>query len=212
MKNGAFNLDTIYNKKKQTIGVDIDNVLFEIPIMDHVNRVFGSNYTMNDFKDWSFSNLPEIVRQEIFAAFSSSEFMCNTKPYWNNYCTIRDWHMAGHKLYAITRRSLNLIEGTRKQLEKHYPGLFEDFIFVTKNDSKARWLKEINATIHIDDWDVEDSLDAGIPTMLITNENTPYNWNLRKNPNLYQASSLQHVIIDHSKWNSEIKEAEKPLH
>ena len=72
MKNGAFNLDTIYNKKKQTIGVDIDNVLFEIPIMDHVNRVFGSNYTMNDFKDWSFSNLPEIVRQEIFAAFSSS--------------------------------------------------------------------------------------------------------------------------------------------
>lgn len=198
------NLENIVNKinskGKLTIGVDIDNVLFHIPIVEHINEVFETDYTYADIQDWSFNNLPDNIRREAMSAFKSTEFMCSTKPYWNNYCTLRDWKLQGHTLYAITRRSLNLIEGTRSQLERHYPDLFRDFIFVTPTDSKAYWLKKIRANVHIDDWDVEDSVDAGIETWLITNDQTQYNWTKRSDTRLNQAKSLQHIHLDHSKW------------
>jgi len=201
-----YNIDTIVNKikskNKLTVGVDIDNVLFHIPIVEHINEVFDTNYTYEDISDWAFKNFPDHVCAEAMAAFKSPEFMCSTKPFWNNYCTLRDWKLAGHTLYAITRRSVNLMSDTGRQLDRHYPNIFKDFIFVTPEDSKARWLKYVSADLHIDDWDVEDSVAAGIPTWLITNDKTKYNHKFRSNTNLYQASSLEHVKLDHTKWQS----------
>ena len=201
-----YNIDTIVNKikskNKLTIGVDIDNVLFDTPIIEHINEVFDTKYTYEDQIDWDFTNFPEHIRQEAFAAFKTSEFMCSTKPYWNNYCTLRDWKLAGHTLYAITRRSVNLMSDTGRQLDRHFPNIFKDFIFVTPDDSKARWLKYVGADLHIDDYDVEDSVAAGIPTWLITNDKTKYNHKFRSNTDLYQATSLQHVRLDHTKWQS----------
>jgi len=198
------NLDNIVNKfnskNKLTIGVDIDNVLFDIPIVEYINDRFDEKYTYNDFTDWGFSNVPEYIRNEIFSVFKTNSFMCNTVPFWGNYCTLRDWKLAGHTLYAITRRSLNLVEKTAEQLDKHYPNIFKDFIFVTPSDSKAYWLNKIRASVHIDDWDVDDSLAAGIETWLITNDKTKYNWNKRNIPGLYQAESLKYVHLDHAKW------------
>lgn len=203
------NLDNIVETKKRknnlTVGIDVDNVLFYIPILEYINSQFNENFNDSDLSDWSFSNFSETIRSEIFAAFRSTEFMCNSKPYWGNFCTLRDWAAEGHRLYAVTRRSWNLYDSTCRQLEKHYPGLFMDCIFVKENESKTKYLKSIGANVHIDDYDVEDSLNAGIKTWLITNDKTCYNHGFRTNPYLHQASSISHVkniLKSDEKWLS----------
>jgi len=188
------------NTRGKVISIDIDGVLFRIPIIEYINAEFGEKYTYEDFTDWNLSNFPEHIRNEMFAAFRSTEFMCSTKAYWGTYSTLRDWKLAGNKLFAITRRDPNLIDGTRYQFEKEFPGLFVNCFFVAPNESKATYLKSINADIHIDDYDVEDSVAAGIKTYLITNEETGYNHFLRDNHKLNQALSLSHVKLDDSKW------------
>lgn len=190
------NLDNIVKsskKKVKTIGVDVDNVLFRIPTIEYINSQFNTNYTYDDMKDWSFSNFPKDIQDEVFRAFRSPDFMCRTKPYWNNYCTLRDWHLEGHKIYAITRRAFNLYNKTEQQILNHYPNIFQGMIFVKPNESKAKFLKGIDADIHIDDYDVEDSVMAGIETWLITNEETKYNHHLRNNLGLNQAARLEYV-------------------
>jgi len=187
-------LDNIVkNKKIKTIGVDVDNVLFRIPTIEHINATFNEKYTYDDLTDWEFRNFPKHIQDEIFYAFRSTDFMCKTKQIWGNFSTLRDWKLEGHKIFAITRRAPNLYSKTAMQLENQYPNIFEDMIFVRPNESKAKFLKNIGATIHIDDYDVLDSVEAGINTWLITNNETKYNWNLRSNYGLNQAESLMYV-------------------
>lgn len=201
------NIDNIINKmnfKKRglNISVDVDNVLFRIPIIEHLNQVFGEKYTYSDFKDWEGTGFPEHVRNEMYAAFKSSEFMCKTKSYWGNYSKLRDWKAEGHKIFAISRRAPHLIEKTWMQMDREYPGIFTYLYCVAPNESKLKYLHAINADVHIDDWDVLDSVNAGINTWLITNEETCYNHPLRENVNLRQAYSLQHVKLgkEEEKW------------
>lgn len=203
------NLDNIMNKAKkrnvQTIGVDVDNVLFYIPILESINKEFGEKYTDSDLNDWSFQNFPEHIRNEVFGAFCSTEFMCSTSPIWGNYSTLRDWAAEGNKLYAITRRAWNLYDGTCRQINRHYPGLFEDVIFAKDTESKVKYLKSIGATVHIDDYDVEDSVNCGIKTWLITNEKTAYNHKFRTNSKLNQAetiSNVRNILRSDEKWLS----------
>lgn len=189
-------LDNIVKSKTKsvkTIGVDVDNVLFNIPTMEYINSLGSEKYTYEDFTDWDFKNFPKHIQDEVFYAFRSTEFMCKTKSFWGNYSTLRDWKLEGHKIFAITRRASNLYSKTGMQLDNQYPNIFEDMIFVRPNESKAKFLKSVGATIHIDDYDVLDSVDSGINTWLITNDKTRYNWHLRSNPFLNQAESLMYV-------------------
>jgi hypothetical protein len=200
------NLDNIVakanNRKRLTVGIDVDNVLFRIPLIEHLNMVFDEKYTYEHFVDWDGGNFPDHHRHEMFAAFKSPEFMCKTKSYLGNYSTIRDWKLAGHRMIAITRRAPNLYDGTRWQLEKEFPGAFSKLIFVAPNESKADWLLDVGADVHIDDYDVLDAAEAGIKTWLITNEETRYNWDLRESEYLNQALELKYVKLgkDEEKW------------
>ena len=188
--------------KRLVIGVDVDNVLFRIPMIEYMNETCDEKYTYENLTDWDLKNFPERARNEMLAAFRVPSFMCKSKPYWGNYSTLRDWKVAGHRLFAITRRSFNLISPTETQFDIHYPGLFSDCIFVPDGESKADYLLDIGADVHIDDYDVLDSVESGIKTWLITNEETRYNWGLRENVGLNQAHSLAHVRIgkDEEKW------------
>ena len=89
--------------------------------------------------------------------------------------------------------AFNLYNKTEQQILNHYPNIFQGMIFVKPNESKAKFLKGIDADIHIDDYDVEDSVMAGIETWLITNEETKYNHHLRNNLGLNQAARLEYV-------------------
>lgn len=191
-----YKLDNIVKstqKKTKTVGVDVDNVLFHIPIIEYINDFSGEKFTYDDLIDWNFGNFSKMIQDEVFHAFRSTDFMCRTKPYVDNFGTLRDWKLEGHKLFAITRRSFNLYSKTEQQILYHFSDFFQDLIFVKPNESKAKYLKMLNADVHIDDYDVLDSVEAGIETWLITNDKTKYNWNLRNNPNLNQAESLKYV-------------------
>lgn len=196
MRIKMMNLDNIVKsskKKVKIVGVDVDNVLFRIPTIEYINDLFGTKYTYEDMNDWTFSNFPKEIQDEVFHAFRSTDFMCRTKPYWGNYCTLRDWKLEGHKIFAITRRAYNLYNKTEQQILNHFPNIFQDMIFVKPNESKAKFLRNLDEDIHIDDYDVEDSVMAGITTWLITNEETKYNHYLRNNLGLNQADCLQNV-------------------
>jgi uncharacterized HAD superfamily protein len=194
-------ISEIKSKKREIrVGVDIDNTLIYIPVIAYINHKFGTSYTDADFKEWDLSNFPVEIANEVKFQFTNPEFMCKTRGYIWSYPTVRDWHASGIKLYAITRRAPNLFRDTRYQIEREFPGIFEDVFFVSPTDSKARLLRKVEADIHIDDYDVDDTIRSGIKTWLITNESTTYNHHLRENTRLNQALSLRYVKVDEKKW------------
>lgn len=199
------NLDGIISgikakKKEMRVGIDIDNTLIYIPTIAYINHKFKTNYTDADFKEWGLTNFPKEISDDVRYQFSNPDFMCRAHGYLWSYPTVRDWHAEGKKLYAITRRAPHLYRDTRAQIEREFPGMFEDVFFVGHNDTKSRILKKIDADVHIDDWDVEDAVRAGVKTWLITNETTPYNHHLRANTRLNQALALRYVKLDEKKW------------
>lgn len=199
------NLDSIVasarsKKKEVRIGIDIDNTLVHIPVIAYVNRKFGTDYKESDFTEWGLTNFPKEIAEDVRMQFTNPDFMCRARGYIWAFPTVRDWAAQGYKLFGVTRRTPNLIRGTYDQIEREFPGLFQDIFFVNPSDSKARFLKKIDAEVHIDDWDVEDSLRAGIKTWLITNEHTAYNHGFRSNTRLNQALELRYVKLDETKW------------
>lgn len=203
------NLDAVVSSfknksKKHVIGVDVDNTLFHIPVLEYVNSKYkkedGSKYTHDDVTSWSFSNFPDYIRQDILEQFLNPNFMCTIKPDWGTYGKLRDWHSEGIRLFAVTRRASILGQHTWAQINKEFPYVFEDMFLVRPNESKASVLKYLGCSVHIDDWDVEDSIKAGIQTWLIANEKTQYNMHLRTNTLLNQALELKYVNLDRDKW------------
>ena len=194
---------SIKRKRELRIGVDIDNTLIHIPVIEYINHKYGTDYKYSDFTEWGLSNFPKAIAEDVQRQFTNPDFMCRARGYMWSYPTIRDWHAAGHKLYAVTRRHPCLIRDTKIQIEKEFPGMFEDFFFVSPSDSKARLLKKVDADIHIDDWDVDDSIFSGIKTWLITNDYTHYNHGMRVNPRYNQALGLQYVKLDEKKWKTQ---------
>jgi hypothetical protein len=200
------NLDDIVktiklNRKTPVVGIDIDNTLFNIPTVEFINKTFGTSYVEEDVTDWSFKNFPDHIRKAVLEKFVDPDFMCRLQPDWDTYGTIRDWCSKGAKIYGVTRRAGNLVTYTDHQINKNFPGLFQDVFYVRPHESKTKYLTHIGATHHIDDWDVEDSIDAGIQTWLIANKHTMYNSHLRTHVGLYQAESVKYVKLEHSKWN-----------
>jgi len=201
------NLDAVVSSfknksKKHIVGVDVDNTLFHIPVIEYVNKKYGTKYTNDDVTSWSFSNFPELIRRDILEQFLNPNFMCTLKPDWGTYGKLRDWHVEGIRLFAVTRRASILGQATWTQLNKEFPNVFEDMFIVRPQESKASVLKYLGCTVHIDDWDVEDSIKAGIQTWLIANERTQYNKELRTNTSLNQALEIKYVNLDRDKWIS----------
>jgi len=188
------NNSTRTRSKLLNIGIDIDNTLFYIPILEYINSKYNENYKHRDIYDWSFSNFPEHIRNDIFQQFKSSEFMCSLKGIHGTYQTIRDWHSAGHKIFLITKRDFCLQNDTYAQVEREFPGLIQDVGFVG-DDSKQAALRYYRIGLYIDDFHVEDSADIGIPTWMITNEATHYNHLKRTDMRLNQAEALRHVRL-----------------
>jgi len=197
------NLDTIVKNQNQTIrnrsnlrniGIDIDNTLFYIPIVEYVNEKFGESYNHYDISDWSFSNLPEHIRQDIFQQFKNPDFMCRLHSLPGAFSTIRDWHSAGHRIFLITSRDFSIRRQTEDMIRKEFLDLVEEVGFVGHDNKKAA-LKYYRITDFIDDYCVEDGLELKINTWLITNEKTVYNHSKRTDMRLNQAAALKHVRL-----------------
>ena len=180
--------------KLLNIGIDIDNTLFNLPIIEYINKTYNENYKERDIRDWEFSNFPEHIRNDILAQFKNPEFMCRLRSIYGTYQTIRDWHSVGHRIYLITKRDLGLRNETESQIHREFPGIISDVAFVGNDDKKAA-LKYYRINLFIHDYHVEDSLDLNIPTWMITNESTHYNHSKRADSRLSQAAALRHVRL-----------------
>lgn len=182
-------------KRETRIGVDVDNTLVHIPIIEYVNHKYNTSYTEAEFKDWDLSFLPPEISKDVFEQFKNPDFMCRCRGYYGAYGKLRDLHASGVKMWAITRRHHNLINGTYSQIDTEFPGLFENIFFVKPEESKVKYLNYINADALIDDWDIEDAVKANYKVWLITNEHTAYNHHLRSNTRLNQALAIRYVRV-----------------
>lgn len=182
-------------KREVRMGIDIDNTLVHIPVIEYINLTHKTSYTEADFTDWDLSNFPKEIREDVFAQFKNPDFMCRCRGYYGAYGKLRDLHASGVKLWAITRRAPNLIGGTYAQIDKEFPGIFEDIFFVRPEESKVKYLTYINADVLVDDWDVDDAVKAGFKVWLVTNEHTAYNHHLRTNTRLNQALAVRYVRL-----------------
>jgi hypothetical protein len=183
-------------KREIRIGVDVDNTLVHIPVIEYVNQKYGTDYKTGDMLDWEMTNFPANIREDVLRQFKNPDFMCRCRGYYGAYGKLRDLHAAGVKLWAITRRDPCLINGTYSQIDMEFPGVFEDVFFVKPEQSKTLYLKHIRADILVDDYDIEDAVRDGYKVWLITNEHTTYNHKYRTNTKINQALSLRYIRLD----------------
>jgi uncharacterized HAD superfamily protein len=189
-------ISEVKGRKHETrIGVDIDNTLVHLPVIEYINLTYKTEYTEADFTDWNMNNFPKEIKEDVLNQFKNPEFMCRCRGYYGAYGKLRDLHASGVKLWGITRRAPNLINGTYAQIDKEFPGIFEDIFFVRPEESKVKYLTYINADILIDDWDVDDAVKAGFKVWLVTNEHTAYNHHMRSNTRLNQALAVRYVRL-----------------
>ena len=182
-------------KRETRIGVDIDNTLVHVPVIEYINHKYGTSYTEAEFSDWNMNNFPTHIKEDVLQQFKNPDFMCRCRGYWGAFSKLRDYHAKGVKLWAITRRAPSLINGTYAQIDNEFPGIFEDIFFVKPEQSKTQYLRYINADVLIDDYDVEDAIAENYKVWLITNEHTAYNHHLRNSTLINQALAVRYVRV-----------------
>lgn len=192
VKTHSSNIRTRTNMRN--IGIDIDNTLFYIPIIEYINEKFGMTYNHYDLTDWYMNNMPEHIRQDVCSQFKNPEFMCQLKSIPGTFQTIRDWHSAGHRIYLITKRDFSIRRQTEAMIDREFLGFVEEIGFVG-DDNKKGALKYYRITDFIDDFCVEDGTDLNINTWMITNEKTVYNHSKRNIMKINQAENLNHVRL-----------------
>lgn len=169
------------------IGVDLDSTLIKMTVCGKAAKKLGYDYTDKDVIDWYQSNFPEDMKNLIFEMFQDPDMMCeDVEPIEGSQDKIKEWTDAGHKIVLITARGDVLKESTIKFINLLYPEI-EDINFVGFNESKLDTLVQKNVQIYIDDavHNVMDSISLNIPTILISNKFTKYNWEFRDNPKLH---------------------------
>lgn len=197
-ENKMQSLDVLAKRRGQLhIGIDIDNTLVQLPVIQRINREFNTRYTEADLNDWSLSNFPEAIQEFIFDLHVDPHFMCvESKAAPGTRDVLIKWKTKGHKLYAISKRDPILAEATMTQFDQEFYGLFSDIEFVKKSTTKMDSLKKFGIDVYMDDYEVEDALALGLKTFLITNDQTHYNWHKRANTKLNQAAYIRHVHIE----------------
>lgn len=180
-------------KRLLNIAVDIDNTLITLPVIPYLEKVHGLKMKPADFTHWDFRNLPDAIRADLLSQFKNPEFVCTTRAIVEAYARLRDWHAAGHRIFLITKRDVSLFGPTWSQIEREFPGMVEDIAFIAPDENKKAALKYCRADLFVDDYYVQDGLDLGIPTWLISNDDTAYNHELRQNEQLNQALNISYV-------------------
>ena len=58
-------------KREIRIGVDVDNTLVHIPVIEYVNQKYGTDYKTGDMIDWEMSNFPANIREDVLRQFKN---------------------------------------------------------------------------------------------------------------------------------------------
>ena len=108
--------------------------------------------------------------------------MCSLKPIDGAIEKVKSWTDAGHKVVVITSRAITLANATEKMLRESFPTVGNFYVSDWKGSGKKGFMETEKLDVWVDDspFDVEPALELGIKTYLISNDETKYNWEVRK--------------------------------
>ena len=166
------------------IGLDIDQTMYHLDVVDRVSHLLGLNYKTEDVKHWMYdkqriNGFPKYFTDLVFAHFDKPDYMCKLKSYNGVYHKLLEWINARHKLYVISARKPSVQIETVQMLIKDFgSGFFESIHFVEhKTNAKENLFKELKLDIWIDDnpKDIENACHLGLMVYGINNKYTKYN-------------------------------------
>ena len=178
------------NKKRQTIAIDIDDVLAQSAkkIIEYGNQKWGMSLTINDY-DEDFTKLWQVDNEEMRRRFDEYVEFGALSTYEHNLdaMSVLEKLKNNYDLIVITYRSTTLKNDTITWINEKYPGIFEEahihfagfWDTVTDGNSihctKGELVKNLNADYLIDD-QLKHCLSVsklGIESILFGN----YSWN-----------------------------------
>lgn len=168
--------------KKLNIGLDIDNTMFKLNVMDLLSTNKGAQYDSEQIYNWDLSDSwisPEL-KKEIKSWFKDDKIMSSLEILDGTKEKLEQWKKEGKSLYSVTARSLRIKDSTIDMLENNFgKDMFSGIAFSSKHtkDKPYYWgYYDINVWIDDNPHDVKTALELGIPTVYgISNEHTSYN-------------------------------------
>ncbi len=173
-------------KRKYKIGVDLDSTLIETHAAAIAAKELGYDIHNKDVTRWNHLNFPEDLRNKIMEYFMDPCHMCDqARPIEKSQETIKRWSEEGHEIILITARSESLSESTIKMVNRLYPEI-KDIHVVGVDQSKKSVMLSKKIDFWVDDapHGVLDALSIGIPTFMVSNNYTKYNWTILDNPDI----------------------------
>lgn len=169
-----------------TIGVDLDSTLIETNAAEMAARELGYAIGNKDVTKWNHLNFPEDLREKIMEYFMDPVHMCDqAKPIEGSQATITEWTKSGHNIVLITARAETLKESTVEMVKRLFPEINEIHVVgVDKSKISVMLEKEIDFWVDDAPHGVLDAIKVGIPTYMISNNYTKYNWPVRDHGSL----------------------------
>ena len=162
------------------IGVDLDDVVIDLQnaIVSFHNERYGTAFTRNDHRTFNLWEVWGCSREEAVGRiyeFFQSDWFFNVPPMMHAETGLHALAARGHELYAITDRTNDVVEETKKWIAQHFPETFQEIHFAnhfTKSGparKKSEICRELGITTLIDD-SKDNAIDcaaAGIRVLLL---------------------------------------------
>lgn len=153
-------------------GIDLDGVIFDT---DYVSKMAHDKFAL-DYEppaDFEFSNYESKVKEAILDMFYDPYIMADNMPLAelqdSIYKHLKQMKDLGHELYIISSRVESVRQRTKTRLNRCFPDLFEDIIFVDKSEDKIEEIQKLEIDIMVDDSPVviEQCIENDIECILI---------------------------------------------
>lgn len=163
------------------IGVDLDNTLYKDDAIEIASKELGYLYDSNYHTSWDLSFFPRELQERIKEIWRDPAHMGNLTPQEGVKETLKAMKDAGNSIVVVTARNPDLKECSKTMIQRDFGGLIDKVYVVGLDQNKTPLLKKIGVELWIDDapHQVLDTHEAGIKTVMISNDATKYNWLVR---------------------------------
>jgi 5'(3')-deoxyribonucleotidase len=180
------------------IGCDLDSTLVDLSnvICNKINKELGYHYKTADILDWYWECFPKDYRDRSNELYKDPIFMTSIPPFAGAIEKLIEWNKQGHKLYVLTARSTCIAKQTKEYVKSLFSTVDETFV-VGNTEDKKDLMESLKLNFWIDDSPkgAKISLDLGISTYLISNEESPYNWKARSYTGIHVVSAVKDIVI-----------------
>jgi 5'(3')-deoxyribonucleotidase len=165
---------------------DLDNTLFLDRALTKASQELGYPYTQAYHVDWDMEFFPQEIRSRVKELWVDPEYMTSLVMYPGTDKFLEHIQKdLGHTVSVVTARAHHLKDCSESMIHERF-GSHIPVHVVGMGVDKVSLLKQNQCDLWVDDSpaQVMKTLEAGIPTILITNDNTKYNWHRRSEPGI----------------------------